>query len=666
MNFKSFCCGALFLPALLSANSVEKANNELEKSGLKYCPASVEAKASGIKFSNLPTGAKDFEVMLPAPKNDIVVNAVDFGLNERITNSATVINKAIEHCKKIGAGKLVINKGTYKCFDAVSVKFDGMKDFVVDFNNATLIYYSKSIKSKDPQPQWDANPATTNCDISITNCERMKICNLKLDWDWQNDPLAAFTRVVGKDANAKRAYLDLLFFQYERYPMYKKRAPILTIDPFYDDLSSFRTGLVNGWFGMPKLGLGEGVDVLDHEWLSPNKLRIYPQRKLVQEIPLNSTYRLMHYYYGKNGIDMFANKHLTLENIDILSCRGHALHVDGEQQYWQYINVNVAPPKDDARRACSSSADHHHIANSKGFVKLINCTFSMGMDDGGNFHDRAFIMKKAGGNILESANIRGIKYFSPKVDEEIELFQDNYIPTNFKAKITRVDGERIILDKPLPKQDGSGFVCFKTKYETRNIIIKDCKYIRHTRRGILMLAKDVTIENTLFEREEGGALKFETGYTNRVWCEGYGVDNVVVRNCTFRKTNLIGRQSQKFVYDIMLAAYMRTDPSDEQPAVSIIKNLLFENNKFYDTHGLVAVISSTDNIIFRNNVIENKSDYVNALWYRGGFCVKNSKNVYIIDNIYIESKKVPLAGIYYQRESVENLVAHGNKIVSEK
>ena len=216
MKLKLLCYIALFLPILLSAKNIENANRALEKSGLKYCPALFDAKPSNITFKNLPTGAKDFEVMLPSPKNDIVVNASDFGLNENITNSATIINKAIAHCKKIGASKLVINKGTYKCFDAVSIKFEEMKDFVVDFNNATLIYYSKSVKLKNPQPQWDANPATTNSNISIINCERMKICNLKLDWDWQNDPLAAFTRVVGKDAKAERPYLDLFFFQYER------------------------------------------------------------------------------------------------------------------------------------------------------------------------------------------------------------------------------------------------------------------------------------------------------------------------------------------------------------------------------------------------------------------------------------------------------------------
>lgn len=101
-------------------------------------------------------------------------------------------------------------------------------------------------------------------------------------------------------------------------------------------------------------------------------------------------------------------------------------------------------------------------------------------------------------------------------------------------------------------------------------------------------------------------------------------------------------------------------------AVPIINNLLFENNKFFDTQGLVAVISSSDNVIFRNNVIENEFDYGNNLWYRGGFYVRNSKNIYIVDNAFVESSKVPLAGVYSQQKTVENLVVSGNKIISKK
>ena len=176
-----------------------------------------------------------------------------------------------------------------------------------------------------------------------------------------------------------------------------------------------------------------------------------------------------------------------------------------------------------------------------------------------------------------------------------------------------------------------------------------------------MLAKDVTIENCLFEREEMGALKFETGYTERVWCEGYGVDNVVVRNCVFSKCNIKGAQSQGFVRDIMLAAYMRRDPSEEQPAVPVIKNLLFENNRFCDMRGLVALISSSQNVIFRNNSIECGFDYNDNLWYRGAFVVQHSKNVFIVDNTFAK-KNIPMPGVFEKNGTVENLVVAGNRL----
>lgn len=40
-------------------------------------------------------------------------------------------------------------------------------------------------------------------------------------------------------------------------------------------------------------------------------------------------YRLMHYYYGKNAFNLDSNAHLTLEDIDVYSCRGMAVHISG-------------------------------------------------------------------------------------------------------------------------------------------------------------------------------------------------------------------------------------------------------------------------------------------------------------------------------------------------
>jgi len=661
------CCALAALPLFAEKPDVSTKDAALKSGFVLHCAeANDNVKSetlSAIKLKKIPTGAKEFEVLQPAPKNNLTVNAADFGLTEDIENAATAINRAIAHCKKIGAAKLVIPKGVYKCFDAVSITLEGFEDFTADFSGSTLVYYSPSISpASSPAPQW-SEAAKSIADVKITNCERLKICNLKLDWDWARDPLGAFVKVVGKDANAGRPYIDLEFFQYKKYPKFGKRAPVVTLVPFRDDLSHIRDGRC-GWFKTPENGMGEGVDALDNEWISPNVLRIFPKLdNFFKEAAPGSTYRLLHYYYGKSGIKMEANRHLTLENIDILSCRGHALHVDAGQQFWQYINVNVAPPADDPRRAITCTADHHHVANSRGCMKILNSTFSMGSDDGANIHDRSFFMKRAGERVLTSANSRGLEYFSPQVGDELSLMQDDFRPTGYTGKILKIDGERVELDKPLPKQDGEGFVCFNQKYGTRNIIIRDCKYTRHGCRGILLPAKDVTVENCLFEREQMGAIKCESGYTKSIWCEGYGVDNIVVRGCVFKMCNIRGIKSQGFARDIMLAAYMKTDPSDEQPASPIIKNVLFENNKFYDLHGLVATVSGSENVIFRNNEIHAGGECGGDLWYKGGFAVIGGKNIFIVDNAFFGD--VPFAGVIEKKGAVENLNASGNRKISE-
>ncbi|MFR6032045.1 MAG: hypothetical protein ACLUKN_02035 [Bacilli bacterium] len=44
---------------------------------------------------------------------------------------------------------------------------------------------------------------------------------------------------------------------------------------------------------------------------------------------------------------------------------------------------------------------------------------------------------------------------------------------------------------------------------------------------------DVTIERCRFANLAGMAVKIETGYTFNSWCEGYGADNIVLRDCVF-------------------------------------------------------------------------------------------------------------------------------------
>lgn len=77
--------------------------------GFDFIPFSVSPEKYEGKIKKLPTGAAEFDVDLPAPKSEVVVNAADFIKPDSKTVKSD-INRALEHCKKIGASKLVFPK----------------------------------------------------------------------------------------------------------------------------------------------------------------------------------------------------------------------------------------------------------------------------------------------------------------------------------------------------------------------------------------------------------------------------------------------------------------------------------------------------------------------------------------------------------------------------
>ncbi len=152
----------------------------------------ADARKYELSAKDLPRGAAEFSVELPRPANGIVINAADFGLNESITNAATVLNKAIDKCRQTGASKLVVPKGTYKIFEEVAVNFEGLKDFSFDGGGSTFVFKKKK---------------TNN--FNFTNCERVKFENFNVDWDWATDPLASLVEVVGSNfTERENTYVD--------------------------------------------------------------------------------------------------------------------------------------------------------------------------------------------------------------------------------------------------------------------------------------------------------------------------------------------------------------------------------------------------------------------------------------------------------------------------
>ena len=503
--------------------------------------------------------------------------------------------------------------------------------------------------------------------FNITNCRRMVFKNLKMDWDWENDPIASLVEVV-KIEREGDSYFDAKFLDYEDFPNKNSRIAILT---GYDKENSHINA--PGHFTRV-LELTKGKGITRREWVAPNILRVYYSKNDLAPFKVGQHFVFAHYYYDMHGFFLRSNEHLSIENVEILSCAGHAFAVAGTQKYWQLKNVKIGIPQGSKARYLSCAGDHLHIAYSAGYFKMLSCDFSGGNDDCLNAHDCSIYARpvsggSAGANVLRTLSTRNVSEFY--VGDEIELRNDDYSPTGFAAKIVSVKWPSggsgacdIAFDKSLPKPSGDGFVLFNRRYGTKNIIIRDCNFHDTKARAILMLGSDVTIERCRFANLAGMAVKVETGYTFNSWCEGYGADNIVLRDCVFENACMRSSKGGRNCKDIFISSYCKTDPSREKAKFPILTNILFENNSFKNTKGLLAEIHSADNVIFRGNEIYPLAQTDSSGGLKQMFLIGNSKNIKIVNNdIVLQNTSLECAA-FAEDKSTEGIVFAGNRIVA--
>ena len=348
------------------------------------------------------------------------------------------------------------------------------------------------------------------------------------------------------------------------------------------------------------------------------------------------------------------------------SCRGAAFYVRGYQHHWQMKNVNIKVPHI-YRRPMTCTADHLFFLSSGGYFKLLGCEFSRGGDDCLNIHDPCSYGKKIDKRKIRIHNFGNGGFYN--VGSKIEFRDSAFAPLNFIGTVKSrniVDRANnvgdIEFEEDLPDQKTDGFVLFNRAFRSQNVIVRDCYFHSNRARGLLILTNDVTIENCKFRRNEMGAMKFETGYTLNIWCEGQGVDNVVVRNCSFDSSNPFGMPNNGYERDIFMGVYLKRDPSTAQTNYPILKNILFENNRFKDSYGLVAFIASSGNVIFKDNIFENPTSRKLNKPYRGQFYVFSSSNIKIVNNTYVSTPNVKSPGVLAD-ESAKGIVVEGNRIV---
>ena len=634
--------------------------------GLDFYPFAESQREYCGEIGKTATGCPDFNVELPAGNpNAPVVNAADFGATENNLKFCDAMNAAVAHCRKIGARKLVLPKGVYHLYNSGPITFEGLKDFEFDGGGSTFIFLRDKglAKMKGLDASKISNNFQDGACVKISECERVKVGNFNIDWDWAADPLGSIVRVENVCASPGGEYIDYKFVDYDNFPRRDLRVANLSS---YDPVSN-----LIGVEGGATLGYEfyKGKNIPKMEWLSGNVLRVWHSR-YSRRAKVGDFYRMQHYYYDGAGVLTHQNRHLTLSKVNVYSCRGHAFVVSGTQQYWQYLDCSIKPPEGAKARAITCTADHLHVVNSRGYMKLIGCDFMLGADDCINVHDCTGYAVRKSDFSLETRNVRGIKMF--KVGDPIELRDDDFSPSGFTGKIKSVkpiDASKgvheIVFADKIPQPKGEGFIMFNHYYSSGNILLRNCKFHSNRARGIIIQCPNVTVENCVIKNNEMAGMRIVTGYTPNLWSEGFGVDNLLVRGCVFESTNRTDVKADGFARDIHIGIYRTTGERTGQTMYPIMSNITFEKNTFKNAYGLVAFITSSGNVVFRENIIINDIPRKKPLPYRGSFLVKASTDTAIVNNIIVESKYAPNPGVYAEADTVKGLKIGGNKIVSK-
>ena len=634
--------------------------------GLDFYPFAESQREYCGEIGKTATGCPDFNVELPAGNpNAPVVNAADFGATENNLKFCDAMNAAVAHCRKIGARKLVLPKGVYHLYNSGPITFEGLKDFEFDGGGSTFIFLRDKglAKMKGLDASKISNNFQDGACVKISECERVKVGNFNIDWDWAADPLGSIVRVENVCASPGGEYIDYKFVDYDNFPRRDLRvANLSSYDPV-SNLIEVEGGATLGY------EFYKGKNIPKMEWLSGNVLRVWHSR-YSRRAKVGDFYRMQHYYYDGAGVLTHQNRHLTLSKVNVYSCRGHAFLVSGTQQYWQYLDCSIKPPEGAKARAITCTADHLHVVNSRGYMKLIGCDFMLGADDCINVHDCTGYAVRKSDFSLETRNVRGIKMF--KVGDPIELRDDDFSPSGFTGKIKSVkpiDASKgvheIVFADKIPQPKGEGFIMFNHYYSSGNILLRNCKFHSNRARGIIIQCPNVTVENCVIKNNEMAGMRIVTGYTPNLWSEGFGVDNLLVRGCVFESTNRTDVKADGFARDIHIGIYRTTGERTGQTMYPIMSNITFEKNTFKNAYGLVAFITSSGNVVFRENIIINDIPRKKPLPYRGSFLVKASTDTAIVNNIIVESKYAPNPGVYAEADTVKGLKIGGNKIVSK-
>ncbi len=589
------------------------------------------------------TGCEEFTLEDPRPGGR-VVNAADFGLKENGEPEENVraLQRALIWCRDHRAFKLTIPKGVYRlrwfsdqpveeqmayvCSASANppvtriIVIEGMQDFILDGQGAEFIIL-------------DSDQLSLGAMLYVAHCERVRVENLTLDWDWETRPLAALAFI-------ESVHLNEGFITWHvphlRLPSDVKlnRESGTTGKP-WDPVINMRPPEVRPWVladdspGFSALSDGQ-ID--REEVIGPHHLRVWMKdKKALSKARVGQCANMtFHTNFDPFGVEANYNDHVAFRHINLYAALNHRAFTADYNRFMEISNVKIIPRPDTMRSKTSHGTFEIH--NSRGWFLFQDNVVDTEMDDFMHLSD-AFV---AGGIEVKGPRTilcERIQYYSARFvlreGGQLDFTDASYQPLGVRRTIESVDwlsdyypvkdkqqAALVTFTEEIPNDLNPKTALWNPELGKGHYILRRNKGFTMACRAILTCWPNGTIEDNEFENSGySGLLMGLTPFGSR-WFTGPGVSNLIIRRHRFRDVNRVRRNTA----DIQV---------EHVPGAELLFN----------------------GILIEDNVIENStSDRVMDLRHVKGLVVRNNRfiNPQAAENDWIRTEKC------------EDVFIHGN------
>jgi hypothetical protein len=620
----------------------------VEGFGYTYIPATKSAapakpavaKAGTTAAKSLPTGCAPFTIEPPrAQKPAVTLSTADFNLvadppvgrvTEEVANAnMAAIKAALAACREKKASTLLIPKGIYRFGTNDSVPLLDLTDLTIDGQGSEFIF----------QKLHQGNAV-----ITAYRDTRCILKNLIIDWDWTTIPLASLCRVVATTADGTQADLtfpDLTPVEVEKI----KTSPWQSMIPMEPD--TFR--MIN----RPRVSGAPSK----FETVNDNTLRV--TFKAAVQLTVGDTFCVRHMYYEMGAFRIGDISDFLFDNVTIYSMPGMGFFTLGDAHNWGFRNCRVVR-RPGTRRPFATTADGFHVGLSQGNLLLDGCEFTQLGDDCINIHDNVYEgLLRVDDHTLTLVGPSRFRIYAHAGDT-IELRHADYSALGYSSKVTAasIKGTEltVTLADPLPANVLPQTIFINTKYNTSNVKIVNCRLHDTGGRGMLLGVRNATIENNTFDHVRGTAVQLETEIVDTLWAEGYGAENIVIRNNVFDTTNTIAKFDGAIIYG---APRTPAGPT----GYPLFRDILIDSNRFINCPGPAVSLNTCKNITVSNNLIENNSklDPVRAL--SASIAAFYSTDINVTGNKWLEGSPSAQPGVVYDPATTTNITSTDNVTV---